>query len=116
MTSAVDSGAVALTIQIETTENPATFAATSGDLGARPRSAASVAWSPPPWTLVGEAGAAQRTPSLVDLVQEAVNGPGWAAGNAMVFILSGSGTHRAESFEGRAAGAALLHVEYGPGS
>jgi hypothetical protein len=32
----------------------------------------------------------------------------------MVFIVSGSGTRTAESFEGRPAGAALLHIQYGP--
>jgi hypothetical protein len=37
-------------------------------------------------------------------------------GNAIVFLVSGSGERTAESFEGRASGAALLHVEYGPGS
>jgi hypothetical protein len=116
MTDEVGSSAASLTIQTEATVNPAAFTATANNIGARPRSAASVAWSPPAWTLVREAGAAQQTPSLVSLVQEAVNRPGWAPGNAMVFIVSGSGERTAESFEGRASGAALLHVEYGPGS
>jgi hypothetical protein len=116
MTDEVGSGTANLTIQTEATANPAAFAATSNNLGARPRSAAAVAWSPAAWTLVREAGAAQRTPSLVEVVREAVNRPGWAPGNAIVFLVSGSGERTAESFEGRAAGAALLHVEYGPGS
>jgi hypothetical protein len=78
------------------------------------RTAASVAWSPPAWSLVGESGAAQRTPDLTALVQEVVNRPGWDFGNAMVFLVSGSGTRTAESFDGSAASAPLLHVEYGP--
>jgi hypothetical protein len=116
MVDEVGSTAASLTIQTEATANPAPFVATANNLGARPRSAAAVAWSPPAWTLVREAGAAQRTPSLASVVQEAVNRPGWAPGNAMVFLVSGSGERTAESFEGRASGAALLHVEYGPGS
>jgi hypothetical protein len=116
MTDEVDSSTASLTIQTEATANPATFTATANNLGARPRSAAAVAWSPPAWTLLREAGAAQRTPSLAAVVQEAVNRPGWAPGNAIVFLVSGTGERTAESFEGRAAGAALLHVEYGPGS
>jgi hypothetical protein len=116
MTDEVDTGPVSLTIQTEATANPATFAAASNNLGTRPRSATSVAWSPPEWTLVREAGAGQRTPNLAELVREAVSRSGWVPGNAIVFFVSGSGERTAESFEGRASGAALLHVEYGPGS
>jgi hypothetical protein len=105
-----------ITIQAEATANPATFTSTANDIGARPRSGAAVPWSPAPWNLVGEAGAAQRTPNLIPVIQAAVNQQGWNPGNAIVIILSGSGTRTAESFEGKTSGAALLHVEYGPGS
>ena len=118
MTDEVDSSTVTpnLTIQIEATANPGTFTAASNNLGSRPRSGTSVAWSPPGWLLVREAGAAQRTPNLAALVREAVTRSGWVPGNAIVFFVSGTGERTAESFEGRASGAALLHVEYGPGS
>jgi len=61
---------------------------------------------------VGEAGANQRTPELAGVVQEIVTRSDWASGNAMVFIITGTGHRTAESFEGKAAAAALLHVEY----
>ena len=115
MVDEVGSDPTSLTLQVEATANPATFTTAANNLGARPRSAASVAWSPPPWTVVREAGAPERTPDLATLVQEAVNRPGWSSGNALVFIVSGSGTRTAESVEGRPAGAPLLHIEYGGG-
>jgi PKD repeat protein len=115
-TRQVTTNAASITIQGEATANPPSFASTSNNIGARPRSAASVSWSPPGWSVVGASGTAQRTPTLTSLVQEAVNRTGWSPGNAMVFILSGSGTRTAEAFDRLPSGAPLLHVEYGPGS
>jgi hypothetical protein len=116
MADEVKTGTASFTIQAEATANAAAFTSATNNVSARPRSAGSVAWTPVSWSVVGEAGAPQRTPSLSALVQETVSRPGWSPGNAMVFIVTGSGTRTAESFEGRASGAALLHVEFGPGS
>ena len=41
-----------------------------------------------------------------------VNRPGWAGGNSLVILVTGSGERTAESFNGVAAAAPLLHVEY----
>ena len=65
---------------------------------------------------MGQAGAAQRTSDLKDVVQEVVGGAGWASGNALALIITGTGHRTAESFEGLPGGAALLHVEYNTGS
>jgi hypothetical protein len=46
------------------------------------------------------------------VIQEIVSRPGWVSGNALALIVTGSGKRTAESFNGDAAGAALLHVEY----
>jgi hypothetical protein len=54
----------------------------------------------------------QRTPSLVPIIQELVNGSGWASGNSVALIVTGSGKRLDKSFDGRASGAPLLHVEY----
>lgn len=56
--------------------------------------------------------AAQRTPSLVSVIQEIVGQSGWARGNALALIVTGSGNRTAESFEGDPNGAPLLHVMY----
>jgi hypothetical protein len=110
----VKTGAASLTIRAEANPDPGTFAASSFNVSNRPLGGASVAWTPLAWSLVGETGAAQRTPELKDLVQEAVSRAGFGLGNPIVFVISGTGTRTAESFEGTASGAPLLHVEYGP--
>lgn len=101
-----------LTIQGEAVDSAAPFVAVKRNLTDRARSINTVAWSPPGWTMIGEAGPHQRTPSLTSIVQELVSRPGWVSGNAMAFLISGSGQRIARSLEGRAAGAALLHIEY----
>jgi hypothetical protein len=41
-----------------------------------------------------------------------VDRPGWASGNSLVLIITGSGENVAESFDGEATAAPLLHIEY----
>jgi len=114
MADETGASAASLTIQAEASANPVTFTAAVRDASNRPRTATAVAWTPASWDVVGAAGAAQRTADLAVLVQEQVNRPGWATGNAMVFLVTGTGTRTAEPFDGKVAGAPLLHVEYGP--
>jgi len=106
------SAAAALTIEGEAAADAAPFERATGSLSARPRTGASVAWSPPAWS-VGAPGPAQRTPDLAPLLQEIVDGPGWASGNAIALIVTGSGRRAADSFEGGFA--TQLHVEFEPG-
>jgi chitodextrinase len=108
----VRTGPVALTIRGEAADDAAPFAGTAFQVSGRPATSSSVAWSPPDWTAVGAAGAAQTTPDLSALVQEIVDRPGWNAGNALVLVVSGSGTRTAESFNGLPAAAPALRVEY----
>jgi hypothetical protein len=59
-------------------------------------------------------GAAQRTPNLAAVIQEIVNQSGWVSGNALVIVITGNSNNAriAESYEGNAVGAPLLHIEY----
>jgi chitodextrinase len=104
-------GASSLEIRGVASDDAAPFAGSFAVSG-RPTTAASVAWSPPDWTLVGQAGLAQRTPDLSALVEEIVARPGWASGHALAFAVTGSGTRTAEAVEGSAAAAPLLEVVY----
>jgi cysteine-rich repeat protein len=106
------SDAASLLVQGQAADNPGTFTTAAGNVSTRPRTLASVSWTPPPWTFVSGAGPAERTPDLSALLHEIVDRPGWVSGNAMAFIFTGSGRRTAESYEGLAAGAPLLHVEY----
>jgi PKD repeat protein len=110
------SEATSLLVQGQAADNAATFTSTTRNVSGRPRTAASATWSPQAWTLVGEAGPKQRTPDLSAVVQEIVNRSGWVSGNALAIIISGTGHRTARAFEGKAAGAALLHVDYVSGS
>jgi hypothetical protein len=106
--------ATALTILGQAADNPGTFLTTKRDVSSRPRTSASVPWAPPPWLLVGEAAAPQRTPDLSAIVQEIVNRAGWSSGQSMAFIITGTGKRTASSFEAGAAKAVKLHIEYSP--
>ena len=109
------SEATNLTLRAEASDNAAVFSGTSSNITGRPRTTAAAPWSPVAWLTVGEAGANQRTPSLATVIQEVVNRPGWVSGNALAIIVSGSGHRTAFAFEGSAALAPLLHVEYSVG-
>jgi K319L-like, PKD domain len=106
------SGQAALTIHAQNADDPAAFVSTAGNITDRPLTLASVPWSPAPWTGVGQAGLAQQTPDLTTLVQAVVNRDGWLSGNAIAFVISGSGTRTAMAFESGMSLAAKLNVDY----
>ncbi|MER9953068.1 metallophosphoesterase [Mesorhizobium sp. M0047] len=106
-------GDVSLLIRGQDSDEAAAFEKVTKNVSLRPQTDASVTWMPPDWTVAKEAGIAERTPDLSAIVQEIIDRSGWAALNDMVFTIFGSsGTRRAYSFDGDAAGAPLLHVEY----
>ena len=104
--------ATALTIKGQAADNATTFLTSSFNISSRPRTAAAVSWAPDPWPTVGAIGAAQRTPNLAPVIQEIVSRPGWTSGYSLVIIITGTGKRVAVAFNGEAAGAPLLHVEY----
>jgi hypothetical protein len=109
--AAASSEATSLTVRAEAANTPGAFT-TSRKASTRARTAASASWGPVAWSVAGEAGSNQRTVDLSAVIQEIVNRTGWASGNS----IDPGDRHRrrvAQSFEGRAAGAALLHVEAG---
>ena len=103
-----------LRFEAQAADHAPAFTTAAQGISTRAREPGSVDWSPPPWPSVGAAGPDQRTPNLASLVQAVVDRPGWASGNALALIVTGSGTGKrtASSFNGNPAGAALLHVEY----
>lgn len=103
-------GAASLTIEGQAADNPGTFTKTTNNISSRPRTSANVGWVPAPWGTVGAQGSDQQTPGLTSVMQEIVNRAGWASGNSMVFIITGTGVRTAESFEGLFA--PVLHVTY----
>lgn len=57
-------------------------------------------------------GIPPQSPNLAPIVQEIVARTGWDSGNDMVFIVTGSGTRRAFSYDGQSGSAPRLFVTY----
>jgi hypothetical protein len=104
-----------LTIDGEAVDHAATFTRSNFNVSSRPRTAASVSWSPPPWTIRGAAGADQQTPDITSIIQEIVARPAWSSGNSLVIIITGTGERTAEAYNGEPAAAPLLHVGFTTG-
>jgi hypothetical protein len=105
------SGQTALAIQGEASDDAGPLLKDVGNLSGRARTAGAVPWEPAPWVM-GASGPDQRTPSLVSLVQEIVDRPGWETGNAMVFVISGAGQRTAHASHGSPDRAPRLELEY----
>jgi hypothetical protein len=73
-----------------------------------------VNWSPPPWNAVGAAGPDQETPDLSAVMQEIIDQPAWSEGNAVVFVVTGSGRRTAEAYNASQVGLAQLNISYLP--
>jgi hypothetical protein len=111
-TDEVFSGATNVMIEGHATNNAPTFTSANANISSRTRTNAAVDWTPAPWTSVGEAGPDQQTPDIAAVIQEIVNRPQWLSGNSLALMIAGSGRRTAESFNGDAAGAALLEVTF----
>ncbi|MBT8249915.1 MAG: metallophosphoesterase, partial [Acidimicrobiia bacterium] len=88
-----------LIISGDDTDDALTFTGTNSDISSRPRTTAQIVWTPPTWT-VGDAGVDQRSPDLSAVVQELIDRPDWIEGNAVAFLIEGTGKRVAESFDG----------------
>ena len=97
-----------LTIRGQAADNPTTFTTTDNDISSRPTTSALSAWTPPAWTT----GTDYNTPDIKSVVQEIVDRNGWAANQSMVFIITGSGSRSAASYDGSTTTAPLLHIEW----
>ncbi|MGH7360637.1 MAG: hypothetical protein ACREJI_03380, partial [Candidatus Methylomirabilales bacterium] len=108
----IKSGTTSLTFEGQASDNAPTFTTATYNITSRPKTSASVAWNNvPTWNT----GLAYQTPNLSAIIQEIVNRSGWASGNSLVIIVSGSGDRDAKTYENSSTQAALLHVEYGQG-
>jgi len=101
-----------LTFHGEATDNPGSFQNSSNDISNRPLTSASANWTPPNWNTIGEAGSAQQTIDLSAIVQEVVDRPGYASGNSIVFIVSGTGRRTIIAYNKNPTQAAQLCVSF----
>jgi hypothetical protein len=105
----VGTAPTSLTIAIADTTDAPVWAGRSA-VSSTPVRGTVVTWAPAGWTTVGARGPDQTTPDLGPLLGPVVGSPGWTSGNAVAFVITGSGGRIAESFEG--TGPPILVVEY----
>ncbi|MFO7708365.1 MAG: PilC/PilY family type IV pilus protein [Desulfobacterales bacterium] len=107
-----DSSNTTLTIEAQAADNPVEFTATLMDIRNRVTYADSVDWYVNyPWQTED---AVHQSAEIKDLVQKIVNRSGWAAGNAMVFVITNGEEiyRRAKSWDLDPNKAPKLHIEY----
>jgi 2',3'-cyclic-nucleotide 2'-phosphodiesterase (5'-nucleotidase family) len=108
-----NSEATSLVFNAEKIGNAPIFDGSENNITSRVLSDSSVIWENiPAWANVGDATDAQKTPNLAKIVQEVVMMEDWAKGNALTFIISGSGKRVAQSFDNSADAAPKLTIEY----
>ena len=103
-------GDARLELRAEASDDAAAFTGEQNGVSSRTTGSAVVTWSPPAWPTPGQADEAQRSPDLAPLLQEVLERPGWASGNAVALLISGSGQRVAESYESSPAQAPRLVV------
>lgn len=108
-----DPGPCAFNIYTEAADNALTFNSNTYDVSSRALSNGSVSWSPDDW-VDGAAGTIQQSPNLNAIIQEVVDRSGWTWGNALAFVITGSGERSAYSYETSPTQAAILHITYIP--
>ncbi|MEK0449114.1 MAG: hypothetical protein RL088_1382 [Verrucomicrobiota bacterium] len=111
-TDEVQSEATTLDIAAQAADTAPVFTTTASSLSSRAITNTTVLWQPAAWNTIGEATATQRTPNLAALVQEIVSRPGWASGNAIAFLIEGTGHRTAEAFDKAGGVPATLSVTY----
>ena len=95
----VTTGAVTNTIVGQDVDNAGTFVKSNLNISSRIRTTAAVTWNAQAWSTVGASGPPQTTSDLSPIVQEVVDRGGWAQGNAIAFIFTGTGKRTARAFE-----------------
>ncbi len=104
-----NSQATSLTISAEDTGNTLPIPTTSFALSNKPKVSTTASWANiPDWT----AGNTYISDDISQVVQSIINRPDWQSGNAITFIMEGSGTRTPETYEGGAAVAPKLIVNY----
>ncbi len=101
-----------LTIQGHKVTNSTTFTSSNNNISNRistEATTASVAWNGVPNLAVNYK---LVSPDLTSIVQEIVSQSGWADGNAMTFLISGSGNKIVESYDSEPAAAPKLYITF----
>ncbi len=105
------SGTTSLTIHGQDSDDAGSFTTTANNITNttdRPRTSASVAWSPPAFAI----GGLYEVTGLEGIIQEVVDRGGWVAGNSLALFVSGTGKRVADSYDGDPATAPRLQITF----
>jgi uncharacterized repeat protein (TIGR01451 family) len=106
----LDWGTTNLNIFGHYTDDAPTFTSSAYNISNRTKTSNSVQWhNLVPWDVLD---VKHKSPELYEIVQEIVNRSGWISGNDMAFIIEGTGVRIAESYNGEAAAAPSITIEY----
>jgi WD40 repeat protein len=108
----LDLESASFTIEGHDVGDAAVFTTQFRNLSFRLKTVTSIAWSPDPWTLVGEIGPDQRTPNIASIIQEIVSRSDWEGGNSLAITITGTGRRSARAFEGDPRTAPMLYIEF----
>ena len=108
-----ENSSIACDLQIhgEASDNGTSFGNDNYDLTNRTKTDINIEWSPPNWTVIGEAGIPQQTPNIDTIIQEIINRPNWESGNNINILIKGTGRRVAEAYEGDQNLVAQLVIE-----
>lgn len=107
------SGNTNLQISAELTPNAAAISGNNGDLSARTRTASTINWNN---VQAFSQNSDYNSPDLSAVIQEIINQPTWASGNAILLMLEGSGRRDIYSYNDDPNRAVTLTVSYQTGS
>lgn len=93
----VSNTTASLIIKGELTDNAVPYSSSNFNVSNRATTIASVNWQPPQWSSIGEIASAQKTPNISNVINEIVANSNFTSGNAISFIISGTGTRTAEN-------------------
>ncbi len=102
----------AVTVRAEDIDDAPAMVAAVNNISSRTTTANGVNWFPGWWVDEGLTGSAQRVPNLTAVIQEVVDRPGFAAGNSMMIVISGTGERTAHSYDGSPNDAAELCITF----
>lgn len=101
-----------LQIHAEAIDNAPAFSYKLNNVSSRKTTISSTRWEPAAWSVRNDSGPGQRSPDLKEPIQEVVSRPGWKAGNAVAFIITGNGKRTGWSYEGSPSYAPKLLVTW----
>ena len=98
-----------LSLYAQAIDNAPTFTSNNYNISSRAKTSVSTAWSGiPAWY----SGSVYTSPNISSVIQEVINRPGWASGNALAIIITGTGHRTPKAYDTSTSKAPKLVITY----